>query len=90
MIRKMKEEDLQQCAVIYAKAFPIEYWGIDWNPDNAKEYLLDYYEQKRFVGYVYEENDVVIGCIFALCKQILIIITLSLLVFFSLDTVNHK
>ena len=38
MIRKMKEEDLQQCAVIYAKAFPIEYWGIDWNPDNAKEY----------------------------------------------------
>ena len=68
MIRKMKEEDLQQCGVIYAKAFPIEYWGIDWSPDNAKEYLLDYYEQKRFVGYVYEEDDVVIGCIFALCK----------------------
>ena len=44
MIRKMKEEDLQQCAVIYAKAFPIEYWGIDWNPDNAKEYLLEYCE----------------------------------------------
>ena len=68
MIRKMKEEDLQQCGVIYAKAFPIEYWGIDWNLDNAKEYLLDYYEQKRFVGYVYEEDDMVIGCIFALCK----------------------
>ena len=47
MIREMKEEDLQQCGVIYAKAFPIEYWGIDWNPDNAKEYLLDYYEQKK-------------------------------------------
>ena len=68
MIRKMKEKDLQQCGVIYAKAFPIEYWGIDWNPDNAKEYLLDYYAQKRFVGYVYEEDDLVIGCIFALCK----------------------
>ena len=27
MIREMKEEDLQQCGVIYAKAFPIEYWG---------------------------------------------------------------
>jgi len=67
MIREMKEEDLQQCGVIYAKAFPIEYWGIDWNLDNAKEYLLDY-EQKRFVGYVYEEDDMVIGCIFALCK----------------------
>ena len=68
MIRKMKEEDLQQCGVIYAKAFPIEYWGIDWDPDNAKEYLLDFYEQKRFIGYVYEEDDAVIGCIFALCK----------------------
>ena len=68
MIRKMKEEDLQQCGVIYAKAFPIEYWGIDWNPDNAREYLLDYYEQNKFVGYVYEEDDEVIGCIFALCK----------------------
>ena len=41
MIRKMKEEDLQQCAVIYAKAFPIEYWGIDWNPDNAKELCVN-------------------------------------------------
>ena len=28
----------------------------------------DYYEQKKFVGYVYEEDDVIIGCIFALCK----------------------
>ena len=63
MIRKMKEEDLQQCGVIYAKAFPIEYWGIDWNPDNAKEYLLDYYEQKKFVGYVYEEDYIKLLCV---------------------------
>lgn len=68
MIREMKEEDLKQCGVIYAKAFPIEYWGIDWNPDNAREYLTDYYEQKKFVGYVYEEADAIIGCVFALCK----------------------
>ena len=68
MIRKMKKEDLQQCGEIYAMAFPIEYWGIDWTPDNAKEYLLDYYEQRKFVGYVYEEDDTIIGCIFAICK----------------------
>ena len=68
MIRKMKEEDLQQCGMIYAKAFPIEYWGIDWTTENATEYLKDFFEQKRFVGYVYEENDEVIGGIFALCK----------------------
>ena len=69
MIRKMQMEDLNQCGEIYAKAFPIEYWGIDWNSDNAREYLKDYYEQKKFVGYVYEEDAEIIGCIFALCKK---------------------
>ena len=68
MIRMMMKEDLQQCGEIYAKAFPIEYWGIDWNPDNAREYLTDYYNQNKFVGYVYEEENAIIGCIFSLCK----------------------
>ena len=40
---------------IYAKAFPIEHWGIDWTAENATDYLQDFFEQKRFVGYVYEE-----------------------------------
>ena len=68
MIRVMKHNDLSQCGRIYAKAFPMEHWGIDWTIENATEYLKDFFEQKRFVGYVYEENDEVFGCIFALCK----------------------
>ena len=68
MIRIMKDSDLAQCGRIYAKAFPIEHWGIDWTPENATEYLRDFFEQIRFVGYVYEENEEVSGCIFALCK----------------------
>ena len=68
MIRRMIKKDLQQCGEIYAMAFPIEYWGIDWNSDNAREYLTDYYEQKKFIGYVYEEDDTIIGCIFAVCR----------------------
>lgn len=68
MIRIMKQSDLTQCGMIYSKAFPIEHWGIDWTTENATEYLNDFFEQKRFVGYVYEENNEVIGCIFALCK----------------------
>ena len=52
----------------YSKAFPMEHWGIDWTAENATEYLQDFFEQKRFVGYVYEENSEVLGCIFALCK----------------------
>ena len=68
VIRMMNRDDLLQCGEIYAKAFPMEHWGIDWTADNAREYLTDYFEQKKFVGYVYEEDDEIIGCIFALCK----------------------
>lgn len=64
----MQYDDLVQCAKIYARAFPKEHWGIDWTEDTAAEYLTDYFEQKRFVGYVYEENDHILGCIFAVCK----------------------
>jgi len=68
MIRKMMESDLAPCGMIYARAFPMEHWGIDWTAENAAEYLRDFFEQKRFVGYVYEENAEVLGCIFSLCK----------------------
>ena len=68
MIRIMENTDLAQCGMIYSKAFPMEHWGIDWTAENATEYLQDFFEQKRFVGYVYEENSEVLGCIFALCK----------------------
>ena len=54
MIRVMENIDLAQCGMIYANAFPMEHWGIDWTAENATEYLRDFFEQKRFVGYVYE------------------------------------
>lgn len=65
MIRRMKCSDLAQCGMIYARAFPAEHWGIDWTAENAAEYLRDYFEQKRFVGYVWEEKEQLTGCIFA-------------------------
>lgn len=68
MIRRMKDQDLAQCGRIYAKAFPIEHWGIDWTPETAEEYLRDFWEQKRFLGYVYEEQGEVLGCLFAVCR----------------------
>ncbi len=64
----MKNGDLTQCGSIYTHAFPMEYWGTDWTTENDKEYLQDYFEQRRFVGFVYEENKEVLGCIFALRK----------------------
>lgn len=68
MIRTMERRDLAQCGGVYAQAFPMEHWGIDWTAERAAEYLGDFFEQKRFVGYVYEEDGKVTGCIFALCR----------------------
>lgn len=68
MVRTIKLEDLMKCGEIYAKAFPMEHWGIDWDANNAAEYLRDFYEQKKFVGYVYEEDGEILGCLFALRK----------------------
>ena len=39
MIRVMENIDLAQCGMIYAKAFPMEHWGIDWTAENATEQL---------------------------------------------------
>lgn len=68
MIRPMAFADLPRCGAIYAGAFPAEHWGIDWTAENAEAYLRDFFEQKKFVGYVWEEQDEVQGCIFALRK----------------------
>ena len=43
MISIIKYSDLAQCGRIYAKAFPMEHWGIDWTTENATEYLQDFF-----------------------------------------------
>ena len=68
MIRKMERGDIVACGEIYARAFLQEHWGIDWTRENAAAYLQDFFEQKKFVGYVYEEEGQVLGCILALRK----------------------
>ena len=42
----MKASDLAQCGRIYAKAFPIEHWGIDWTAENATDCLQDFLNRK--------------------------------------------
>lgn len=69
MIRKMEAADVKVCGAIYAESFPAEHWGVDWTAENAAEYLQDLFEQKHFVGYIYEEKGETLGCLFALCKR---------------------
>ena len=44
MIRPIEDKDLLACGRIYTKAFPIEYWGIDWNEENGLAGVVSLYK----------------------------------------------
>ena len=57
----MTEDDIKSCGAIYSDAFPQEYWGIDWDNENAADYIREFYEQKNYVGFIVENNDKIVG-----------------------------
>lgn len=67
-IREFQKEDIWECADIYVDAFPKEYWGVEWNRETAAALLLDYFEEKHFVGYC-AVNEKIEGFIVASSKQ---------------------
>lgn len=64
-IRKMEQMDIASCADILCRVYNNELWQCRWNREVATEYLTDFYDMKKFVGYVMEENGEVCGAIFA-------------------------
>lgn len=64
-IRKMEQMDIASCADILCSVYNNELWQCRWNREVATEYLTDFYDMKKFVGYVMEENGEVCGAIFA-------------------------
>jgi len=64
-IRKMEQMDIASCADILCSVYNNELWQCRWNREVATEYLTDFYDMKKIVGYVMEENGEVCGAIFA-------------------------
>lgn len=64
-IRQMKVEDISGCADILCSVYNNELWMCRWEKDTAVEYLHDFFENKKFVGYVAEKDGVLIAGIFA-------------------------
>ncbi|MBR6642829.1 MAG: GNAT family N-acetyltransferase [Lachnospiraceae bacterium] len=64
-IREMVREDIPACADILCSVYNNEMWQCRWEKETAMEYLTDFYELKKFVGYVLEEDGVILGGIFA-------------------------
>ena len=64
-IRELKEKDISACADILMAVYNNELWQCRWTKETAEAYLTDFFVHKKFVGYVAEENDAVIGALFA-------------------------
>ena len=64
-IRKMLREDIPTCADILCNVYNNEMWQCRWTKETAIEYLSDFFEARKFVGYVMEENGEILGGIFA-------------------------
>lgn len=64
-IRRMEARDLPACAEILCAVYNNELWMCRWTQERAAAYLLDYFEHRRFVGFVAEADGEVIGGLFA-------------------------
>jgi len=64
-IRETLREDIPACADILCSVYNNEMWQCHWTKETAMEYLTDFFELKKFVGYVLEEDGEVLGGIFA-------------------------
>lgn len=64
-IRKLTEEDLSSAADILMAVYNNELWMCRWEKEKAVAYLKDFFDHKKFVGYVAMENEKVIAALFA-------------------------
>ena len=65
MIRKMRKNDISACAEILCAVYNNEMWQCHWTMETGVAYLEDYFEAKKFVGFVIEEDVKTIGAMFA-------------------------
>lgn len=65
MIRKMKKTDIPACAEILCAVYNNEMWQCRWTQETATAYLKDYFNANKFVGFVIEEEEKIVGAFFA-------------------------
>ena len=65
MIRQMQESDISACAEILCAVYNNEMWQCNWTMKTGVAYLEDYFEAKKFVGFILEEDGKIIGAMFA-------------------------
>lgn len=64
-IRAFRQDDLSRCAEIMMAVYNNPLWQCRWETEAAKAYLKDYADAARFIGYVAEEEQQVVGAVLA-------------------------
>lgn len=65
IIRKTEKSDIEACADILCSVYNNELWQCRWSRETAIEYLTDFFNMAKFVGYVLEDDGEIIGGLFA-------------------------
>ncbi|MBN2852524.1 MAG: GNAT family N-acetyltransferase [Clostridia bacterium] len=63
-IVKMKHEHLVPCAKLLIEAYNGLPWNNNWNDDSSIKYLMEYFVNPSFAGFIIIEDEKVIGAAF--------------------------
>lgn len=68
-ILSINEENLNMCVDSHMKSFEAEPWNETWTKDKSYKRLHDIYLSPDFIGFLYLENNIVLGALFGNCEQ---------------------
>ena len=61
------DEHVPACAEMMCGVYNNEMWQCHWDLETASEYLMDLVESNKFVGFVVEDQNEIVGAMF--CKE---------------------
>ena len=67
-VKKLTQEDINECANLISSAYSGPPWNYQWKPDRAAKYLQELYESSRFIGFCIYEDETIIAAMFAHIK----------------------
>lgn len=69
IIKPLGMDDISACADILCAVYNNELWMCRWDKKTAMDYLQDFYDHKKFVGFTAWEDDKMIGALLPMRKS---------------------
>lgn len=68
-IRQFTLSDIDACSEAFVEIFNDEPWHDEWTREGAKTYVLDFFNTPKFLGFIAEDNQDIIGFIFGVQRE---------------------